>query len=72
MASARRGRLPVEGVGVGVVSGCGWQVGTHLHLVPFLYPPFSLLLVAVGCCSRRCGRRPFPGGRGGGVVEGSG
>ena len=36
------------------------------------YPSFSLLLVAVGCCSRHCGCHPFPGGRGGGVVEGSG
>jgi len=67
MARARRGRLPVEGV----VSGCGWQVGTHL-LVPFPFPLLLWLLVVVGCCSRYHGHRCFPEGRGGGGVVGSG
>jgi hypothetical protein len=54
-----------------VVSGCGWQVGTHL-LVPFPFPLLLWLLVVVGCCSHYRGRRCFPEGRGGGGVVGSG
>jgi hypothetical protein len=56
----------------GVVSGCGWQVGTHL-LVPFPFPLLLWLLVVVGCCSYYRGHRRSPGGRGSGsVVEGNG
>jgi len=56
-----RGMWSVVGVVGRWVLTCTW------------YPFFSLLLVAIGCCSRRRVHRTCPGGKGGGsVVEGSG